>query len=373
MTNTESTTVKTTPLHAFHLQCDAKMVPFAGYEMPVQFSRGIKFEHDHTRSSAGLFDISHMGQIRISGDNVPDLLETLVPGEIVALRENHQRYSVLTNDGGGIIDDLMITRFKDHFILVVNGACKDKDYAHLDSSIGGDCEMVYLPNALLALQGPKAASVLGQYVDGLESLKFLQAGEFEITGIPCLINRCGYTGEDGFEISVNEQEAENLARELLKHDSVEPIGLGARDSLRLEAGLCLYGHDIDETTSPIEAALNWVIAKKHLENNGQTARFPGAEKIFKQIQQGTNSIRTGLQPGGRMPVREGVEILNENGESIGRVTSGAYGQTVGGPIAMGYVNTEYSSPDTDMHVMVRNKRHEIYITSLPFVANKYYR
>jgi aminomethyltransferase len=364
--------MKNTPLHELHLELGGKMVPFAGYEMPVQYSQGIKQEHLHTRSQAGLFDISHMGQLMIRGEGAAEWLESLVPGDIKGLEVNRQRYTVLTNESGGIIDDLMITKMEDGYFLVINAACKDKDVAHLQNLLPEGLSIKLMgASALLALQGPDAAKVLSEYEPAINDLRFLQAGRFSISGLQCLIHRCGYTGEDGFEISLPSQSAEELARDLLSHDSVNAIGLGARDSLRLEAGLCLYGHDMDDHTSPIEAGLSWTIARKY--RDGEYANFPGAEIILEQLKTGVNITRKGFKIAGKMPIREGVEILNDNNESVGKITSGGYGPSVGGPVAMGYIQSECNNSETALHVLVRGRNHDISIEKLPFVEHRYYK
>lgn len=364
--------MKQTSLHTLHQELGGKMVAFAGYEMPVQYPQGIKQEHLHTRSKAGLFDISHMGQLMIRGDGAAKWLESLVPGEIQGLGENRQRYTVLTNDRGGIIDDLMITKMQDGFFLVINAACKDKDIAHLQNQLPEGLSIKLMDSsALMALQGPEAASVLSHYDQSIAELSFLSAGRFTISGIECLVHRCGYTGEDGFEISLPASSAVAIANELLSHESVAMIGLGARDSLRLEAGLCLYGHDMDDNTSPIEAGLAWTIARKY--KNGENACFPGAGRILEQLKTGTNITRAGFKVAGKMPIREGIEILNDNDESIGKITSGGYGPSVGGPVAMGYIQSEYNNDTAALHVLIRNRRHDVNMATLPFVEHRYYK
>lgn len=369
-----SNSINCTPLRALHLELGARMVEFAGYAMPVQYPHGIRYEHAHTRTSAGLFDISHMGQIRVSGQQAPGLMESLVPGDVTGLEANRQLYTVFTNADGGVIDDLMITNLVDELFLVVNAARRETDLALLQTAMGRNCRVDYChERALLALQGPLAQSVLEEYLPTVNSLEFMQAGHCKIDGIDCLIHRCGYTGEDGFEISIDNKDAEQLARLLLQHAAVEPAGLGARDSLRLEAGLCLYGHDLDETTSPVEAGLGWVVAKKYRDGQPVAARFPGAERILVQLQQGTAMLRTGIKPEGRMPVREGVELLHPSGARAGRITSGGFGTTVNGPIAMAYVKSEYAVPGTLMHVNIRGRSHAVYTAALPFVTHRYHK
>jgi aminomethyltransferase len=364
--------VKRTPLYSLHKELQGRIVSFAGYEMPVQYPTGIKTEHEHTRNKVSLFDISHMGQIKITGNTVAENLEKLVPGDIQGLEVFHQRYSVFTNTSGGIIDDLMITRLPDCFFLVVNAACKDDDFEYLKSTIGIENEVISLTNkALLALQGPLAVSVLSDFDADISKLPFLGAGQFTLSGIDCLIHRCGYTGEDGFEISVESDEAENLARMLLNDNRVILAGLGARDTLRLEAGLCLYGQDLDTTISPVEAGLTWVIAKKYRGEQSVNPEFPGAETILRQISEGPLKIRRGFRPEGRVPVRAGTTILDREGKKVGIISSGGYGQTIGGPIAMGYVNTS-SMENDEYKVEIRNHTYTLTKTSLPFVSHRYY-
>ncbi len=340
--------------------------------MPVQYHKGIRAEHLHTRSAAGLFDVSHMGQLRLSGKNIECALERLVTGDITALKPFRQCYTLLTNQRGGIIDDLMLTRTPDYLFVVVNAACKESDYVYLQESLGPPSRAELLSDrALLALQGPEAVNVLGNLHPECKKLPFLSAREIKLDGIPCLINRCGYTGEDGFEISVLSKDARQLAELLLEDQAVELIGLGARDSLRLEAGLCLYGHDIDEGTTPVEAGLTWVIAKKYRDGAAQ-ALFPGANNIFRQLQTGTGLIRRGFQVPGKIPVREGAIILNQEKQGIGRITSGGFGPSVGHPVAMGYIEKAYADPDTELQVEIRQRFHPVRVVKLPFVKHRYY-
>ena len=364
--------LRKTTLHDLHVTLGARFVNFAGYEMPVQYRRGIRAEHLHTRVGAGLFDVSHMGQIRLSGENIERAMEGLVTGDITALKPFRQRYTLLTNQRGGIIDDLMLTRTPDYLFVVVNAACKETDYAYLKESLGPRRRVEMLrDHALLALQGPKAAKVLGNLHPECKRLLFLTAREFELDGIPCFVNRCGYTGEDGFEISVPSKHARQLAELLLEDQAVELIGLGARDSLRLEAGLCLYGHDIDATTTPVEADLNWVIAKKYRDGTAQ-ALFPGADKISRQLQTGTRLIRRGFQAQGKIPVRKGTIILNNEKRGIGRITSGGFGPSVDHPIAMGYIEKAYAEAGAELQVEIRHRFHTIRVVELPFVKHRYY-
>ncbi|MSO75602.1 MAG: glycine cleavage system aminomethyltransferase GcvT [Alphaproteobacteria bacterium] len=357
-----------TPLYALHLELGGKMVPFAGYDMPVQYS-GIIDEHSHTRTSASLFDVSHMGQIRVAGDAVA--LETLVPGDIQGLAAGRMRYSLFTDASGGILDDLMITRLGEaEFFVVVNAGCKVDDFRHMQSGLAGRAGVTLLPErALLALQGPAAAGVLRRLAPGSGALAFLAAAAMDVAGIPCFVSRSGYTGEDGFEISLAGDQAERLARRLLSEPGVKPAGLGARDSLRLEAGLCLYGHDIDRTTSPIEAGLAWTIAKRRRVAGG----FPGAAVILEQLANGPARRRVGIRPEGRVVTREGTAILDSAGVAIGTITSGGFGPTVGGPVAMGYVAADQAKVGTPVRLAVRGTPRPGVVVALPFVATRYYR
>jgi aminomethyltransferase len=363
-------TSKRTPLHDLHLEAGAKMVPFAGYEMPVQYQAGILAEHRQTRTSAGLFDVSHMGQMLIRGDDPAAALERLVPGDIGALDAGAMRYTQFTNDAGGILDDLMVTNRGSDLFLVVNAARKEADLAHLEAGLAGLAEVEPLPErALLALQGPKAAAVLARQAPAAAALVFMHAASMTVGGIDCLVSRSGYSGEDGFEISVAAARAEDLARLLLAQEEVQPIGLGARDSLRLEAGLCLYGHDIDETTTPVEASLAWSISKRRRREGG----FPGAEVIQRQLRDGPPRKRVGIRPDGRQPVREGAEVVDADGNGIGVVTSGGFGPTIGGPVAMGYVEAAQASIDRAVGLVVRGKTLPGRIAELPFVPQRYWR
>ncbi len=371
---TESDVLSHTPLHALHLEMGAKMVPFAGYLMPVQYTAGIIKEHLHTRNAAGLFDVSHMGQLQIWGEGRCSALEKLLPADLQSLGVNQQKYSLLTNELGGIRDDLMILNRGGHLHVVVNAACKNTDLDYLNAQIGKDVELRLLEDkALLALQGPQAVEVLRQLAPGCESLTFMQAGEFDVEGMSCLITRSGYTGEDGYEISMAADHAPALARRLLSFSEVQAIGLGARDSLRLEAGLCLYGHDIDQTTTPVEAALNWVIPKVRRLGGEREGGFPGAGIILQQLKDGVTRKRVGLKPEGRAPIREGVELLNEQGETVGRVCSGGFGPSVGGPVAMGYVATERADHGTNLTAIVRGKPQAVTVCKPLFVQQRYYR
>jgi aminomethyltransferase len=373
--------LKTTPLHALHLARGGKMVPFAGYEMPVQYASGVLREHLHTRQSAGLFDVSHMGQIalRAKSGRLEDAalaLERLVPQDIVAVAPGRQRYAQFSNDAGGLLDDLMVANFGDHFFLVVNAACKAEDEAHLRENLSGDCIIESLPDrALIALQGPKAWSVLEKLVPGIAAMKFMDTGPRRVGGYDCFVSRSGYTGEDGFEISVPAAQAEALASELLDNTDVLPIGLGARDSLRLEAGLCLYGHDIDPTTTPVEAALEWSIQKSRRNGGTRAGGFPGAAKILAQLEQGAPRRRVGLRAEGRAPVREGAALFADAGstEQIGTITSGGFGPSLNAPVAMGYLPTPLAAIGTTVFAEVRGQRLPLKVAAMPFVPNTYKR
>lgn len=373
MTASTDVPSKRTPLYDLHLELGAKMVPFAGYDMPVNYPAGIMAEHRHTRERASLFDVSHMGQIRLTakgGGNAADALETLVPGEIRELAPGQMRYTLFTNEAGGILDDLMVTNSGDHLFLVVNAAHKEADAAHLRAHLAERCEIEELTTrALLALQGPAAAEVLGRFAPQCRTMPFMSASFLVLDGMTALVSRSGYTGEDGFEISVAAKDVEPLARRLLAEPEVEPAGLGARDSLRLEAGLCLHGQDIDETTTPIEAGLAWTIGKRRRAEGG----FPGAETILRQLREGASRRRVGIRPEERAPARAHTEIRDETGRRIGEVTSGGFGPTVGGPIAMGYVEKEFSAEGTTLRLAVRGREMPARVVRLPFVPTNYYR
>ncbi len=346
------------------------MVPFAGYEMPVQYAEGILAEHLHTRNSASLFDVSHMGQVALRGADPAAALERLVPGEIAALEPGRMRYTQFTNEAGGILDDLMVTNVGDYLFLVVNAACKKADIARMSASLGGRVAVdVLADRALLALQGPKASAVLARFAPAAAKMPFMSALPFEIDGSRLAVTRSGYTGEDGYEISVPETDAVRIAELLLAEEEVALAGLGARDSLRLEAGLCLYGHDIDETTTPVEAGLAWSIGKRRREEGG----FPGASAIQAQLRDGAARRRVGIVPDGRAPAREGTEITDADGTPIGRVTSGGFGPTAGGPVAMGYVTAAHAAVDTPVNLVVRGTPRPGRIRRMPFVAHGYYR
>jgi aminomethyltransferase len=365
-----------TPLHALHLELGARMVPFAGYSMPVQYPAGLMAEHRQTRESAGLFDVSHMGQLRLAGPDAAAAFESLMPVDVVGLAEGKQRYGLLLSDEGTIIDDLMfVNRGKDLFV-VVNGACKAGDIAHIKERIGSRCEVTTMPErALLALQGPKAVNALSRLVPGVEKLVFMTGGAFDWKGADLFITRSGYTGEDGFEISVHETKAEALARALLAQPEVKPIGLGARNSLRLEAGLCLYGNDIDLGTTPVEAGLNWAMQKVRRTGGDRAGGFPGAAKVLGQLD-GSSQVsrkRVGLIALERVPVREHTELRDAQGQRVGEVTSGLLGPTIDKPVAMAYVDTALASPGTRVDAIVRGKPVPMEVAPMPFVPNRYYR
>lgn len=345
------------------------MVPFAGYEMPVQYPAGILAEHNHTRSKAAIFDVSHMGQVALRGDNAAAALETLVPGDIAGLAAGRMRYTMFTDDQGGILDDLMVTNVGDYLFLVVNAACKDADIAHLRAGLPGLDVDVLDDRALIALQGPAAAGVLARHAPGADTMPFMSALPFEIDGSRLAVTRSGYTGEDGYEISIPAADAVRITELLLADPDVELSGLGARDSLRLEAGLCLYGHDIDQTTTPVEAGLTWSIGKRRRADGG----FPGAETVQRQIAEGVDRKRVGILPDGRAPAREGTEITDADGAVIGVVTSGGFGPTAGGPVAMGYVESGHAAKETPVNLVVRGKPRPGRIAAMPFVPNRYYR
>ncbi|ETX15207.1 aminomethyltransferase [Roseivivax halodurans JCM 10272] len=365
--------MKRTPLHALHVELGAKMVEFAGYDMPVQFPLGVMKEHLHTREKAGLFDVSHMGQVvlRSRSADVAQALERLTPANVSGLAEGRQRYALLTNDAGGIEDDFMVANYGDHLFLVVNAARKAEDIARLRAGLEPDVTVKELEGrGLLALQGPAAESVLAELAPGVAEMKFMDVGTYEMEGAEVWVSRSGYTGEDGYEISVPAEAAETLARRLLAHDAVEPIGLGARDSLRLEAGLCLYGHDIDEGTSPVEAALSWAVSKLRRADGARAGGFPGDERILRELAEAAPRMRVGLRPEGRAPMREGVELYaaEDGGQPVGRITSGGFGPTIGGPIAMGYVPAAMTAPGTTLWGDLRGKRRPVMVERLPFTS-----
>ena len=366
--------LKHTPLYDLHEELGAKLVPFAGYAMPVSYPLGIIKEHQHTRAEAGLFDVSHMGQLIISGHDASAALEALMPVDLEALDINQQSYALFTNENGGVIDDLMITRLEENkYYLVINAACKEKDISHLRINLQGLDIQVLEDQALLALQGPKAKDVMARYIDKLESVGFMRGIDAKIEGIGCYLNRAGYTGEDGFEISVKNADAEKLAKILLSQNEVEAIGLGARDSLRLESGLCLYGHELNEDITPIEAGLIWSISKSRRKGGDKEGGFLGADKVLEQIQNGASIKRVGLKIEGRMSAREGVELRSNAGDVIGEVSSGGFGPTIGSPVAIAFVKKEFAEAGTQLQALVRNKSLAAEVIKLPFVPQTYYR
>ncbi len=365
-----------TPLHGLHLELGARMVPFAGYSMPVQYPAGLMAEHHHTRESAGLFDVSHMGQLRLSGPDAAAAFESLMPVDVIDLGLYRQRYGLLLTDEGTIIDDLMFVNRGSDIFIIVNGACKAGDIAHIQQKIGARCTVTPMPErGLLALQGPKAVQALVRLVPGVDQLVFMTGGPFPWNGGDLFITRSGYTGEDGFEISVHESQADALARALLAQPEVKPVGLGARNSLRLEAGLCLYGNDIDTTTTPVEAGLNWAIQKVRRRGGARAGGFPGADKVLGQLD-GTVPLsrkRVGLAALERVPVREHTELQDEQGQRVGEVTSGLLGPSVNRPVAMGYVAPELAAPGTRIRAIVRGKPVAMEVATMPFVPNRYWR
>ena len=373
--------LRRTPLYALHVALGGKMVPFAGYEMPVQYGPGVLREHLHTRERAGLFDVSHMGQIALRAKSGPvedaaSALERLVPQDIVKVAPGRQRYAQFTNAAGGILDDLMVANFGDHLFLVVNAACKEADAAHLRKHLSDVCVIEPLPDrALIALQGPRAESALAAFCADAPLMRFMDAGPHEVDGLPCFVSRSGYTGEDGFEISVPAERAERLANKLLENADVLPIGLGARDSLRLEAGLCLYGHDIDTTTTPVEGALEWSIQKSRRTGGARSGGFLGAQEILAQLEKGAPRRRVGLRPEGRAPVREGAALFADDAsiEPIGAVTSGGFGPSLNAPVAMGYLPASLATPGTQVFAEVRGQRLPLRVAITPFVPNTYKR
>lgn len=367
-----------TPLFGLHTELGGKMVPFAGYAMPVQYPSGIMAEHLHTRAAAGLFDVSHMGQAALRGpdhETTAKALEALVPSDIQGLKPGQMRYTVLLGETGGILDDLMVTRPEDPasdgtLLLVVNAACKEADYAHISARLPDGIHLEpEREKGLIALQGPEAASVLRRHAPFAADLHFMTAAGGAFDGLDCHISRSGYTGEDGFEISAPENDIGTIARTLLEDERVKPVGLGARDSLRLEAGLCLYGHDLDETTSPVEGNIRFVLSRRRRE----AADFPGAKRILKELSEGPARLRAGIRPEGRAPAREGTAIADSDGTVIGRVTSGGFAPSLGGPVAMGYIDPRFSAPETPVSLLVRGKALPAKITAMPFHPHRYFR
>jgi aminomethyltransferase len=374
-------TLLRTPLYALHCERGARMAAFAGYEMPIQYPLGVLKEHLHTREAAGLFDVSHMGQITLrpaAGElsALAGALERLVPVDVLGLAPGRERYALFTNAQGGIIDDLIIGRRNDRFLLIVNASRREVDWEHLRTNLAQVCSLENSTDrALLAVQGPAAEAVLTRLAAPVAGLRFMDIGELELAGIPCIVSRSGYTGEDGFEISVPAERAEKLARALLEHPEIALVGLGARDSLRTEAGLCLYGADIDEASTPVEAGLEWAIQKVRRRGGGRAGNFLGADRILDELDRGPRRCRVGLRPQGRVPVRNGALLFESdtNGEPIGVVTSGLYGPTVGAPVAMGYVAAAHALPGSQLAAEVRGQRVPVEVTTLPFVAHRYRR
>ena len=372
-----------TPLHDLHMELGARMVPFAGYSMPVQYPAGLMAEHLHTRVAAGLFDVSHMGQLRLVGLDAAAALESLLPVDVIDLAPGKQRYGLLLNDAGGIIDDLMFVNrnYVDaanggDIFIIVNGACKVGDMAHIQQKIGHLCDVIPLPDlALLALQGPQAVTALQRLAPGVEQLVFMSGGRFTVAGCDCFVTRSGYTGEDGFEISVPAAQADTLARALLAQPEVKPVGLGARNSLRLEAGLCLYGNDIDATTTPVEASLNWAIQKVRRTGGARAGGFPGAEKILAQLDNPATLTRkrVGLIALERIPVRDHTALHSPDGTPIGEVTSGLLGPSINQPVAIGYVAPAFAAIGTRLNALVRGKPVAMQVAAMPFVPTRYHR
>ncbi len=366
-----------TPLHALHVELGAKMVPFAGYEMPVQYPTGVLQEHNHTRTNAGLFDVSHMGQVRIRGANPAAAIEALVPVDIVGLKSGQQRYALFTNEAGCILDDLMVARLGDELFVVVNAACKAQDIALMQKALTSTCTVEPLTDrALIALQGPTASAALQRLAPAVGAMTFMEIMTVSLASADCIVSRSGYTGEDGYEISVPADRADALARLLLAQPEVKPIGLGARDSLRLEAGLCLYGHDIDTTTTPVEASLGWALSKARRAGGERAGGYPGAGVIERQLKDGVSRRRVGLRGLEKIPVREGADLYDGadfSAAKIGRVTSGCPAPTFGAPVAMGYVATASAAVGTRIFADVRGKRVPMEIAKTPFVPQRYYR
>jgi aminomethyltransferase len=370
------TALLNTPLNALHIELGARIVPFAGYSMPVQYPMGLMAEHHHTRAEAGLFDVSHMGQLRLVGPDAAAAFESLMPVDVIDLPVGKQRYGLLLTDEGTIIDDLMFVNRGTDIFVIVNGACKVNDIAHIQARIGARCQVIPMPErALLALQGPRAVDALSRMVPGVEKLVFMTGASFGWQGADLFITRSGYTGEDGFEISVGNDQVDAFARALLAQVEVKPIGLGARNSLRLEAGLCLYGNDIDTTTTPIEAGLNWAIQKIRRTGGARAGGFPGASIVLGQLD-GTHPLtrkRVGFIAQERVPVREHIELQSLQGVKIGEVSSGLLGPTANVPVAMGYVDTANAAIGTVVNAMVRGKAVPMTVSAMPFVPNRYYR
>lgn len=360
---------KRTPLYDLHVELGGKMVDFAGWEMPVQYPMGIMGEHNHTRTKAGLFDVSHMGQVILRGEGAAEKLETLVPSAMTTLKEGKARYTFFTNPDGGIMDDLIVANAGDHLFLVVNASMRHQDIPHMADNLDGIEVTEIFDRALVAVQGPAAENVVGDLCPEARDMTFMQTMVADIDGVKCRISRLGYTGEDGFEISIPEDKAIEVCRAFLAHEDCEPVGLGARDSLRLESGLCLYGNDIDNSTSPVEASLTWAMQKRRREEGG----FPGADRIQRDLAEGTAKKLVGIRPTGRAPARAGVEVQDLDGNIIGSITSGGFGPTVGAPVAMGYVATKHSEPGQKINLIIRGKAQPAEIAALPFVTQNYKR
>ncbi len=376
----DTAALKKTPLHALHLSLGARMVPFAGYDMPVQYPAGVMKEHLQTRTAAGVFDVSHMGQVIIKAksgkyEDAALALESLVPVDILGLAEGRQRYGFFTDENGGILDDLMITHLDDHLFVVVNAACKEQDIAHLQKHLSDTCDITVLDRALIALQGPRAVEALAELWADVAAMKFMDVRHCRLHDVSCLVSRSGYSGEDGFEISIPADKAVDVTNRLLEHPDVEPIGLGARDSLRLEAGLCLYGNDIDTTTSPVEAAIEWGMQKARRTGGARAGGFPGAERILGELDKGVTRKRVGLKPEGKAPVRGHAKLYAdaEGKTEIGEVTSGGFGPSVEGPVAMGYVPVSHAAAGTQIYAEVRGKYLPVTVSALPFITPTYKR
>ncbi len=369
MAHDSNSPIKKTPLYDLHVELGAKMVDFAGWQMPVQYPSGIMSEHHQCRNKAALFDVSHMGQVLLKGETAAHELENLVPSSITGLKSGKARYTVFTNDAGGILDDLIVSNAGDYLFVVVNASMRDQDIAHMRQHLGFVDVIELNEHALIAIQGPAAETILSAFAPTAAQLKFMETTEAEILGIHCRISRLGYTGEDGYEISIPQSHAIKISKALLEHDDCAPAGLGARDSLRLEAGLCLYGNDIDTQTSPVEAQIQWLMQKRRRQSGG----FPGADRILKELSEGPSRKLVGILPGGKAPARQGVEITTTDGQPIGQVTSGGFSPTKQYPISMGYVSAQHAEPDTEINLTLRGKSVPAKIVTLPFVPQNYKR
>ena len=359
--------IKTTALFALHNKLHAKTTSFAGYIMPLHYPAGMIKEHQHTRTKAGLFDISHMGQLILTGNHCAAELEKLVPSDIQGLKQGSQRYTVMTNESGGIIDDLIIANLGTHYSLIVNAARKEADIQHLQNHLSNQCQISLLTEqALLALQGPLAKDIVKYYAPELENIPYMSIGQANINNIACTVSRSGYTGEDGFEISVSNNDAINLAQTFLSHPEVAPVGLGARDSLRLEAGLCLYGHELTTTISPVEANLSWLVTKQRID-------YPGAAIIREQLHKGAQQYRVGIQTSSKSILRQGTELHDKKGNNVGFISSGSFGASLLKPVAMAYVKSQYAAHGTELYARQRAKEISVCTCSLPFVKHQYFR